>query len=259
MSGIISYTPSEVTKPMENEPVARIDRFAGRRPALFGGGGMIRMIGLCLTLALMMVGATAAHAEKLLLQMVGPSEIVGDLNDVDIALGTGLNMGALQGEFGQGANPGAGNFGTDFICFEMDLHDLTTGDVVGRGTDCLRFEDLSGLDNVIEGATLGVVAISFFDFGDGNVIVNKGLTTLQPFVSGLGDGLSGGDGTNGGTVTHLTGSIPGPKSDLAGGTGDYAGVKGFARVSGAVNAGTIDPPTGTGPEFNCLWEVNIED
>lgn len=196
----------------------------------------MRLVAALLTLA--SIGsflASPASAERLVLQMLGESTLEGNLADIDATEGTDL-----LGPGGLKVDP------DDFACFRMPLIDPESGTALGTGVDCLRFDDDSNAPTQI-----GVTAISFFSM-PGGTLVNMGKTSLGAFIPGFGDGRVNGDGT-GPKVTHMTGSIPGPsKNSLIGGTGEFADAKGFARVSGAVNA------EGT-PFFNCLWRVYLKE
>lgn len=195
----------------------------------------MRLVALLFTLA--SIGgflASPASAEKLVLQMLGESIFEGDLAAVNATEGTHLKFGKL------GVNP------TDFACFRMPLIDPNTKLSLGTGVDCLRFDNTDNFP-----VQIGVTAISFFSTPTGT-LVNMGATSLGQFLAGFGQGNVLGDGT-GVQVTHMTGSVPGANPDtIVGGTGVFDNAKGFARVSGAVNAVT---PT---PNFNCLWVVTLD-
>lgn len=190
------------------------------------------IVALC-ALALVSGITVPAHAGKLVLKMLGASTHIGDLAAVDAAEQTGLNFAQL------GVDP------ADFACFKMPLLNPSSDTQIGHGVDCLRFDDLSQ-----EPTQIGLTAVSFFIM-PGGVLVNMGATSLGAFLPGFGNGDIdiGGDVV---PVTHATGSIPsvGAKS-IVGGTGEFAGAKGVARVSGAVS---VIPAT---PAFNCMWEVEF--
>lgn len=142
----------------------------------------------------------------------------------------------------------------DALCFEAPLVDLATRQQVGVGIDCLEPSavDLSDSANLLGTGLSGdlafaleVAATTFFLLPGGN-LVNQGLTTVQPFLPGVGDATGG--------VTHLTGSIP---SGLLPG-GVQAGTRKFqswvgaeVRLSGAVN---LSLPNGQ-IFFSCLFII----
>lgn len=191
-------------------------------------------------------------------QFLGPSEFVGNVQDVKEAENLdGLNLSEVSVE--------------EFFCWEMDMVDPRTKKVIGRGIDCLDFQD-PGAD--VPGSTPGdnndasgnvtvntatVDVFTFFIFKRGGTIVNRGTTTIQPFVPGFGD-FGFGDRFAPTTisplpVTHLTGSIPNPgDNSFVLTTGKFSHASGNARVSGAVSL--ADTKTGN-PVFDCLWEINL--
>lgn len=217
---------------------------------------MKKSIVLLAALGLGALAAAPAKADTLVVQMLGASDIVGDAGEIDAREGTGIDFDGL------------GVTAADFLCFEMPLVDAATNNPLGTGVDCLRWDEpglifggadaLTEEDNVTDG-TMTVTVFSFFNM-HGGTIVNFGKTTIQPFVSGFGDGFPGGDDRNT-QVTHMTGSIPTPLPDghsIVAATGVFSGVWGNARVSGAVSVLSIDPDNLKGPTFDCLWEINLD-
>ncbi|MGK0170173.1 MAG: hypothetical protein ACI9W2_001897 [Gammaproteobacteria bacterium] len=206
--------------------------------------------------AIVAVGLSAlcvqpAQAMDRVVQMLGVSEIVGNVGDIDIREGTGIDFAALH------VDP------TTFTCFEMPLVDAATNDQIGTGVDCLRWDDpgliFGGDPAMTDGITvtdntMTVSVISFFVMR-GGTLVNFGTTSIQPFVAGFGDGNNP---QNNAQVTHLTGSIPTGDTSLIAGTGKFSRKSGFARVSGAVSTSTINLGTLTGPTFDCLWEITLD-
>lgn len=144
----------------------------------------------------------------------------------------------------------------DYACFQMDMLDPATGNVVGYGVDCLVFHGIPGQVVNAKGLANGkafqnlagdvaVEAVSIFDFGGGNLLVTSGLTSVRPLLQGFGDGGAP-------ARTHVSGSIPDPAAHsilLAEGT--FAGSQGSARVSGALSI------SGNGLYFDCLWILDI--
>lgn len=144
----------------------------------------------------------------------------------------------------------------DYACFQMDMRDPVSGDVIGTGVDCLIFHEVPG--RVVNGNGLAngkafqnlagdvaVEAVSVFDFGGDDLIVTSGLTSVRPLLEGFGDGGAP-------ARTHISGSIPGPSANgvlLA--EGSFAGRQGPARVSGAL---TVDS---NGLFFDCLWVLDL--
>lgn len=199
------------------------------------------------TMAVADLAAANSGGQTLVLQFLGASSIVGNAAEVDAQEGTNIDFAAL------------GVDGADFICFEMDLVDMATDFSMGRGIDCLRFDSPgAGTEEVVTASTMTVTVFSFFILERGatqGTLVNFGLTSLQPFVAGFGDGFIGGDPNND-QVTHMSGSIPTGAPSIVAATGAFEGVSGTARVSGAVSTTPLDGVS-VGPSFDCMWEVTL--
>ncbi|HSG32035.1 MAG TPA: hypothetical protein VLB82_10870 [Thermodesulfobacteriota bacterium] len=124
-------------------------------------------------------------------------------------------------------------------CFENDLVDPNTGNVVGHGIDCLR--DITPVEDT-NGLTLTSNIFFTFDSGGLNgLISSEGTTTVQPLVtdSALDAGL-----------THQTQSFR-DNDTIKFGTGDFAGATGNARLSGLVDLTTFPDDT----FFNCMFII----
>ncbi len=152
----------------------------------------------------------------------------------------------------------------DFACFQGDLLNLTTGNPIGTGIDCLSIApindttngdttggvpDVGVINNTVD-VSLVIDAVTFF-FLPGGYIINDGLTTVRPFFEGVGNG----DGTdNEGSVTHITGSVPGESASIVSATGRFANLEnsGNVRLSGAVNLGL--PGT---VFFSCIFVIQF--
>lgn len=193
-----------------------------------------------------------------LVQFLGASEFAGSVQNVkDDENLDGLDLTGVSVD--------------EFFCWKMDMVDPRTKKVIGKGIDCLDFQtpgaDVPGnipgnemdASGKVTAATATVDVFTVFIFDDGGTIVNRGTTTIQPFVPGFGDAGFGNrfvpDTIPNLPVTHLTGSIPNPGDDsFVLTTGDFSHVSGNARVSGAVSL--ADTKSGN-PVFDCLWELNL--
>ena len=123
-------------------------------------------------------------------------------------------------------------------CFDVPLVDLTTGDIMGLGTDCLS---VAGPD---ECGGLQVTATTVFQFDDTNSLFVTGETSVQPITFGSPD------------ATHITGAIPGSdEENVEAGTGVYADATGSVRLSGAVNMANMESKGEA--TFDCLWVMDI--
>ena len=153
-----------------------------------------------------------------------------------------------------------------FACFQGDLLSLHKGQKVGVGVDCLSIaiiEDTTSGDTTggtpdfgpianTADASAAIDAVTFFFFPGGRLI-SDGSTTVRPFFVGVGNG----DGTSGeGSVTHMTGSIPGETPSVVAGTRRFRKLanKGNVRLSGAVNLGLEGSIF-----FSCLFVIQDND
>jgi len=102
-------------------------------------------------------------------------------------------------------------------CFDMDLVDAKTGNVIGRGSDCLS--DINSSD----GLGFMMTATTFFYF-PGGTLVSQGRVTVQPVLTGSPE------------FTHITGAVPSPyDNNVIYGDGKFKKAAGSVRLSGAVN------------------------
>ncbi|MEM8528142.1 MAG: hypothetical protein AAGG68_26095 [Bacteroidota bacterium] len=119
-------------------------------------------------------------------------------------------------------------------CFDLTLLDANTGKVLGTGTDCL-----SNVESVGDG--LAIVGTAIFNFEDGT-LVTRGLTSVRPKTHGSP------------SITHITGAVPTKSSnDILSGTGQFEGVKGGVRLSGAVDMSKVESDNEI--TFNCVFVI----
>ncbi|NIP38858.1 MAG: hypothetical protein GWO07_08995 [Candidatus Dadabacteria bacterium] len=149
-------------------------------------------------------------------------------------------LGTATGEDTMIDTDGDGEDDVESTCFENDLVDPNTGNVVGHGIDCLR--DITPVEDT-NGLTL--TSNIFFTFDDpglpNGLISSEGTTTVQPLItdSALDAGL-----------THQTQSFS-DDDTITFGTGDFAGATGNARLSGLVDLTTFPDDT----FFNCMFII----
>ena len=123
-------------------------------------------------------------------------------------------------------------------CFDVDLVDAKTGDVIGAATDCLS--DITGSDS---DNGLMLTGTTFFFF-PGGTLVSQGLTTVQPVLHGSDD------------FTHITGAVPSPGDDsVVYGDGKFENADGPVRLSGAVNLGALGSDGLI--TFDCVFVIDI--
>ena len=158
------------------------------------------------------------------------------------AAGLGNNIVVLL--TGEGLADGSGNQFTQLglvapegvLCFDIDLVDVKTGDVIGSGSDCL-----SAITPSANGG-MSLTATSFFHF-PGGTLVSQGLVTVQPKFHGLE------------AFTHVVGAAPSPsENNVIYGDGKFKDANGSVRLSGLVNLGRL----GSGYiDFDCVFIIDI--
>jgi hypothetical protein len=120
------------------------------------------------------------------------------------------------------------------LCYDLDLVDVKTGNVIGSAADCLSNLNLIGTGVALTGTT--------FFFFPGGTVVSQGLTTVQPLLHGSPD------------FTHITGAIPQPgDNNVVYGDGKFENASGPIRLSGAVNL-TNFPGQAT---FDCVFVLDV--
>ena len=124
----------------------------------------------------------------------------------------------------------------DATCFDMDLIDAKTGNVIGIGSDCL-----SGIAPSGDGGGLMMTATTFFYF-PGGTLVSRGLVTVQPVLNGS----SG--------FTHITGAVPSDNNVIYG-DGKFKKAAGSVRLSGAVDMSAL--MTVGEIFFDCVFVIDI--
>jgi len=125
------------------------------------------------------------------------------------------------------------------LCFDINLENIKTGKIIGVATDCL-----SEITPVGDG--LSLIGTTTFNFNDGNQLVSRGITTVQPITDGSPN------------MTHITGSIPDVnENNILSGTGKYHDASGPVRLSGAVNMEPQDDGT-LQITFDCLFVISLD-
>jgi hypothetical protein len=158
------------------------------------------------------------------------------------AAGIGNNIVVLLA--GEGLADASGNQFTELglvappgvLCFDIDLVDAKTGNVIGRGSDCLS--DITPSDN----GGMSLTATSFFHF-PGGTLVSRGLVTLQPKLHGLEE------------YTHVVGAAPSlAENSVIYGDGKFKDAAGSVRLSGLVNLSRL----GSGYiDFDCIFVIDL--
>ena len=119
------------------------------------------------------------------------------------------------------------------LCFDLDIVDVKSGNVIGAAADCLSDIDVVGDGVALTGTT--------FFFFHGGTVVTRGLTTVQATTHGSAD------------FTHITGAIPqAGDNNVLYGDGKFKNASGPVRLSGAVNLDVPDQAT-----FDCVFILDI--
>ena len=133
------------------------------------------------------------------------------------------------------------SFGLDPLganCFDLDLVDAKTGNVIGSAIDCL-----SGVTPSITDNGVMLTGTTFFFF-PGGTLISQGLTTVQPVLHGSAP------------YTHITGAVPAPGDNgVIYGDGKYKNANGPVRLSGAVNLSLLNSDGII--TFDCVFIIDI--
>ena len=123
-------------------------------------------------------------------------------------------------------------------CFDVDLVDAKTGNVIGSASDCL-----SGIAPSVTDNGVMLTGTTFFFF-PGGTLISQGLTTVQPVLHGSAD------------FTHITGAVPSPGDNgVIYGDGKFKNAAGPVRLSGAVNLSLLNSDGQI--TFDCVFIIDI--
>jgi len=126
----------------------------------------------------------------------------------------------------------------DALCFDVDLVDAKSGNVIGSASDCL-----SGISASVTDDGTMLTGTTFFFF-PGGTLISRGATTVQPVLHGSPDS------------THITGAIPSPNgNDVIYGDGKFKNAHGPVRLSGAVNLSLLNSDGII--TFDCVFIIDI--
>jgi len=128
------------------------------------------------------------------------------------------------------------------MCFDVDLVDVHTNQIVGRGSDCLAMVTPTE-------AGVALVGTAYFHLPSGTRIT-RAKTSVQPVFHPTVT-------PRGMTVTHITGASS-DQNSVVGGTGRFADATGTARLSGMVNMASFGGNEGDPISFDCLFIIDLD-
>ena len=137
--------------------------------------------------------------------------------------------------------------GEDAMCFNIDLVDMKSKEIVGDATDCL-----SSLEEI--GTGIRLIGTTIFRLPDGD-LVTRGNITAQPTLvpTTVANELEPAQ-----VMDHVTGSAR-EGNTIISGTGKYKNAKGNARLSGLVNVSGLTGAVGDPMAFSCIFDIELDD
>ena len=133
-------------------------------------------------------------------------------------------------------------FDEEAMCFDIDLIDMRSSDIVGTATDCLP-------DVQSRSDGLSLIGTTFFKLPEG-ILITRGKISVQPVLEETI--LESGQ-----TITHITGASSTGNTIIAG-TGIFEDSTGNARLSGMVDMSNFTMNEGDLLTFNCLFEIHLD-
>jgi hypothetical protein len=127
----------------------------------------------------------------------------------------------------------------DYLCFDVDLVNPATGQIIGPATDCL---DLASILPIGDDGGFGINNLTFFGL-PGGTVASLSRTTIQP----VEDAIHG--------PTHITGEVSSGDNILTHlSTGRFEYATGNTRLSGQVDMSLFGDLIIT---FDCIFVVNV--
>ena len=193
----------------------------------------ISSMGASCLISLAMATATTTHAASELMTINYKGTGVAVPKVVPDTLGVGPNANGLL----------------DANCFEADIFDLKSGELLGTAEDCLS-EIAAGPDTA-SGSGVQLVGTTVFNLEDGRLVV-QGLTSVQA--------VNWPTENNNVVFTHITGANSPNDAVLRGegefgSTGAYANASARVRLSGQVDLSQLDDGQIT---FDCIFVVDVD-
>ena len=133
-------------------------------------------------------------------------------------------------------------FDEEAMCFDVDLVDMKSDEIIGSATDCL-----SDVQDKADG--LGIAGTTFFNMPEGTFII-RGKISVQPVLEETI--LESGQ-----TISHITGASN-IGNAIIGGTGIYENSTGNVRLSGMVDMTNFSKNEGDLMVFDCLLVIHLD-
>ncbi len=130
-------------------------------------------------------------------------------------------------------------------CFDVDLENAATGEIVGYATDCLEVVGVieNNPDDPMDDG-LQVIGTTIFYYMFKGIMISQGLASVQPTTHGSPNS------------THITGSIPtSGENNILSATRGFRGLEASVRLSGAVNMSGFGGEMGDPITFDCLFVI----
>jgi hypothetical protein len=182
------------------------------------------------------------QVHKMLLGMIGLALVI--IGNTAVAAGAGNNIairlvGSQESFSSSAVFPQYGITGPESFCWDFDMVDVKTGDVIGYATDC-------GAIIGVVGEGLQVLGTTIFHF-PGGTIASRVYTTLQPVTHGSPQ------------FTHLSGAVP-PEgtNNVIYGDGKFQSAEGTVRFSGIGDFSQMDLMYGGVINIDCIFTLDIK-
>ncbi len=132
------------------------------------------------------------------------------------------------------------------MCFELDVIDMKSNEIIGSGTDCMSNVEMK------EDGNVALVGTTYFYLPEGQLIA-RGAITVQPVPEDFNLVSA-----NGHPYSHITGSAStSDQNSIIGGTGKFENSSGRVRLSGMVDMTEFTMNEDDPITFSCLFLVDV--
>jgi hypothetical protein len=133
------------------------------------------------------------------------------------------------------------------MCFELDVIDMKSNEIIGSGTDCMSNVEMK------EDGNVALVGTTYFYLPEGQLIA-RGAITVQPVPEDFNLVSA-----NGHPYSHITGSAnTSDHNSIIGGTGKFENSSGRMRLSGMVDMTQFTMTEDDPITFSCLFVVDLD-